>query len=1395
MRRAVVLLLVLLVAISVIPLLPDNQVQDEGLEVENATRATRTVGPGKQYSKIMDAVYFASAGDTIKVYPKDYGAAYSERVILEKQLTLIGMNPSNTTVSGGLNRHCISITVDSCVVTGMRARASGPDKAGLRLESSFNIIRDCHFGTSHWGLRLYPGAENNTFVNCTFEENDYGVLQAGTNTTLINCTFINNTRVGLDLRGADTSLYGSDFHNCGVFINGSKDVWTNQDIPGNNTVNGKALVFHSSGTSLVVASAGQVVLSGCDSITVKDIDLSNSSYGVCAGYCSNLFIENCVLRNNTCGVYVENTDTATIEELNTSRCLEAGVRISYSKDIELREVHSNRTIEWDGAGLEILESNGCMGYDCSASNGPVGMRLEGVSNSVFYNTTFDLNDLYGAHLIGSDNDQFHFLNASYDKVGVLIENSQSLEFEYCLLYHCGFVIESDQVSGWDTHMFSEVQVNDRAIVYAKGMNGGSTSQFAGQLILANCQNVDVRQANVSNCSIGIQLGFSDSNTIHYNYAQNNSVAGVRLYGSDENILNANFLSENYNGFELLDSDDNNAGGNNLSGNVWSGGLLQRSDTNTIRGNTVSMNYQGLYFQDSVGNSLELNDVDGNSWTGVVLDNCTGGRLEENELHNNVDGARLIDCEGILITDTDAYDNTGHGMVIEDGCTACKVQNGTFMDNGASGTWVWWAEGTTLANNTYTSNDEYGIRLLADANTTISNNQITQNPIGVGVYESSLDEVLENSLTNNDIGIKLGAYANNNTIHHNIFSLNVHRAVRAYLNTALNRIYLNDFLNNNQTGGLQCLDNGTGNIWDTGRVGNHWSDHTGPDADLDGVVDTPYVFNIPLDNKDRYPLADPVDETDMDPHLLTNDILEVYEDVPFWQVYDAWDLDNPVEELEWYFESNASWLSFSQQNLSGVARNEEVGTYWVRIAVGDGQAFDETNFTLTVHNTNDAPVINGTDELEAYEGEMYSVQYSATDIDPTNDTFSWTLGTDAAFLDIDENGLVTGMPMNSDVGRFWVNVTVRDGQNGTDSRNFTLDVYDVNNPPEAGMDHLEVEFNEDGVYWLMFDGMFTDPDGDVIEVSISSVENVSAHIAPNGSLRISAEPDLAGFGHLGIVGSDGIEEASVQVNVTIRQVNDPPVNPVIKAKPKEVLPGDMVSLSGSAEDVDLVYGDVLNFTWSSNISGELGSGETLEVELVEGMHLVTLTVSDTEGASVWASTLVLVTPGLNITPYEPPVDDDDDIQPNVTDDDDVEPPVEDDDDDTGSFGALFWVELVVFIILIIAAIGLLLFIIARKSQAEETIEADETPVRETPEPAEPSVQPSYGDAPKPFQPTPAAQAEPEEEVTLDDLGELEEFGGEEGSEDEDLEDEFDLDDLDLENEMDMDDLDDDFFEDL
>jgi hypothetical protein len=122
--------------------------------------------------------------------------------------------------------------------------------------------------------------------------------------------------------------------------------------------------------------------------------------------------------------------------------------------------------------------------------------------------------------------------------------------------------------------------------------------------------------------------------------------------------------------------------------------------------------------------------------------------------------------------------------------------------------------------------------------------------GVRTDDICIEESSYNVISNCSTAIDSGSgllirSGSNNRIFRNSLALQV--------DSSNNMIYENNIAVSSV--GLPTVGWGATNSWDTGAVGNYWSDYSGVDSNGNGIGDTPYV--IDANNKDNYPLADKV----------------------------------------------------------------------------------------------------------------------------------------------------------------------------------------------------------------------------------------------------------------------------------------------------------------------------------------------------------------------------------------------------------------------------------------------------------------------------------------------------------------------------------------------------------
>jgi hypothetical protein len=261
---------------------------------------------------------------------------------------------------------------------------------------------------------------------------------------------------------------------------------------------------------------------------------------------------------------------------------------------------------------------------------------------------------------------------------------------------------------------------------------------------------------------------------------------------------------------------------------------------------------------------------------------------------------------------------------------------------------------------------------------------------------------------------------------------------------------------------------------------------------------------------------------------------------------SFDVDSDDEGLGntvYSFNQAPGWLSIDAATgvISGRPDNDDVGRHTIVFLVDDGWGgVTEYRFDIMVLDVNDPPVIATMDITTATQGIPYRVVYQASDIDPTKETFSWSLGTNGSWLEMEEaTGLLSGIPGNADVGAWWVNVTVGDGRCGMDSHNFTLTVSNVNDPPEI-LTRPAATATEDVPYRVNFSA--SDPDtGDVITWSLTTDAHWLAINASSGELAGTPMEKDIGSVWVTVTAKDvaGAND-TIGYSLNVLNVNDPPI---------------------------------------------------------------------------------------------------------------------------------------------------------------------------------------------------------------------------------------------------------------
>jgi hypothetical protein len=320
-------------------------------------------------------------------------------------------------------------------------------------------------------------------------------------------------------------------------------------------------------------------------------------------------------------------------------------------------------------------------------------------------------------------------------------------------------------------------------------------------------------------------------------------------------------------------------------------------------------------------------------------------------------------------------------------------------------------------------------------------------------------------------------------------------------------------------------------------------------------------------------------------------------------YSSWSVRHTADWLE----SNPPYMLFN-----GTPTNADVGTYWINVTVREWLGtVASLNVTVVVNNS--VPRLTTLDVLSVNQDGHYLVDYDSDDDGQGNIT--WYMETNASWLSFnDTTGVLLGTPSKHDVGEYFVNVTVHDGNDGWNFTNFTLVVINVEDPPEI-VTIPPGEVTEDTLYHVGFHAEDPDP-GDRLTWSLVS-DIVWLGIDPaTGVLR--GTPSNADVGtHQIIVRVDDLTGGYDVLNFTlvVQNINDPPriITEGVVDATEDLVYGMVIVV----EDVDV--GDWHMWTFLTNASwlefkeeARLLSGEPTNEDV--GEFFVNLTVRDRAGDS-------------------------------------------------------------------------------------------------------------------------------------------------------------------------------------
>jgi parallel beta-helix repeat protein len=618
------------------------------------------------------------------------------------------------------------------------------------------------------------------------------------------------------------------------------------------------LIGEDRNTTVINASgSGDVIMINAGGVTISGFTITNGVRGIYATSSSNNDIVGNIISNNNGG--------------GMPFDISYGIHLSQSSNNQIinNSVMYNGDEMMGGGGIIIASSsdNEIIGNNISL-NYQFGIRSVYSSNTNISENILNMNSIYGIYLNSST---YHELSGNS-----MLKN--------------GIMIDGNLLEYWNTHYIDTInQVEAKPVYYWKDVTGGTIPIDTGQVILANCDNIQIENQIIVNGTVGILLGFSSNNFIRNNNISSQLLNGINLYSSTFNDIVDNYILNNARGIALLLSSNNSITNNNLTYNNYHGVLISSSQDNFINNNTISFNTwigvdliessnnniiadnnitwngdEGIWVRSSfyniiVGNNISINEqgistvfcdnltiinntISSNIWEGIQLQssfcNINGNNIWNNRygillsstINNNLKDNNFIK-DGIFVYGSILPHFNSHNISTTNEVSGKPIYyykdcKGVSIDNIPIGQLILANCSNFNISNLVLDNTDEAIQLLLSNYINIKNISITNNIFGVWFYFSSNISITDCVISSNHFdGIFLRGTSSN--IFNNTISLNNRCGLSISSMSVNNQIYHNNFINNSDHVG-----DGTnnGNRWDNGYPGggNYWSDYTGVD---------------------------------------------------------------------------------------------------------------------------------------------------------------------------------------------------------------------------------------------------------------------------------------------------------------------------------------------------------------------------------------------------------------------------------------------------------------------------------------------------------------------------------------------------------------------------------------
>ncbi len=290
-----------------------------------------------------------------------------------------------------------------------------------------------------------------------------------------------------------------------------------------------------------------------------------------------------------------------------------------------------------------------------------------------------------------------------------------------------------------------------------------------------------------------------------------------------------------------------------------------------------------------------------------------------------------------------------------------------------------------------------------------------------------------------------------------------------------------------------------------------------------------------------------------------------------------------------------------------------GTHTITLTASDSQlATGTSSIAVTINNNSPVVAINSPPNNSIYDiGSAISFTGNASDPEDgfiTGASLSWVSSIDGTL------GTGTSVSAVLSKGTHIITLTATDSESDTSSINLTVHVG--NNPPTVSITTPADGTNFETGEYITFQGAASDTeDGTLSGASVQWTSSQDGNFA-TGLSPAQINTLTTGRHEIMLIATDSNSAVTYSTPITIRIGNTSPVATILNPMNNSTFEnGETITFEGTGTDPEDGVLLTTALAWTSSRQGLIGTGTSFSITTLDaGLHTITLTVTDVDGAS-------------------------------------------------------------------------------------------------------------------------------------------------------------------------------------